>query len=167
MTVHISEDHTKLADQLSKHNIGILATTSTDLKPHAATIYFVTDADFNMYFITRTNTTKCRNLQQNPQAALAIFEAATQKTVQVVGHVSKVEDTAKFDEIYKQIMAITHNTSYKEAPPFSRLEAGGDTVIYCLKPQSLRLAEYIRTQQQTEDGLGIFDTVEIPPATAS
>lgn len=41
MTVQISEDHSKLAELLNKHNIVVLATTGTDLKPHVATVYSI------------------------------------------------------------------------------------------------------------------------------
>lgn len=162
MAIHISEDHTQLADLLNKHNIGILATSDNQSTPHAATIYFFTDPDFNIYFMTREGTTKQKNLDQNPKAALAIFEAATQKTVQISGTVTKIEDPNLRDGINSKVHAITHDTSYKESPPFTKLSSGNN-VAYCLHPNKLRLAEYVKTQQQIDDGVGIFDMVVIPP----
>lgn len=46
----------------------------------------------NMFFVTKEKTTKNKNLVQNPQAALAIYEAQTQTTTQITGPVSTVED---------------------------------------------------------------------------
>lgn len=117
MPVHISENHERITELLNKHHIGILCTASKDGMPHAATIYFFADEDFNIFFITKEKTTKQSNLVQNPKAALAIFEAATQTTLQLTGTVSRIEDLGQLHEIYRRIVGITLNTTYKQTPP--------------------------------------------------
>ena len=161
MPVHVSENHTKIAELLNRHHIGILCTASKDGTPHAATIYFFTDDDFNIYFITKEKTTKHSNLVQNPKAALAIFEAATQTTLQLTGTVTPIDDLDQLHEMYRRIVGITLQTTYKQTPPFSKLEAGSEKA-YCLKPDRVRLAQYMQTQQQVEKDFDMFELVELP-----
>lgn len=162
MTVHISDNHEKITELLNRHHIGILATASSDGTPHAATIYFFADDDFNIFFITKDKTTKQQNLAQNPKAALAIFEASTQTTLQISGTVTKIQDLEQHHEIYRRVAGITLQTTYKETPPFSKLDAGSE-IAYCLKPDRVRLAQYMQTQQQVEKNFDIFELVEQPP----
>ncbi len=143
-----SEDITKF---LNNHHIGVLATASKEGIPHAATIYFSIDIDLNFYFITREKTTKHKNLSQNPNASLAVFEPSTQSTVQVQGTVSEV-DSKVFQEIFERVLKTTMNTSETVVPPFSRLEADGH-VGYCLTPKTVRLAVYTRPDHNAADKL--------------
>ena len=112
-------------------------------------------------FITKEKTTKHSNLVQNPKAALAIFEAATQTTLQLTGTVTPIDDLDQLHEMYRRIVGITLQTTYKQTPPFSKLEAGSEKA-YCLKPDRVRLAQYMQTQQQVEKDFDIFELVELP-----
>ncbi len=155
MPITLSRQSDAITKFLSNHHIGVLATASKDGIPHAATVYFAIDVDLNFYFITREGTTKQKNLSANPNVSLAVFDAATQSTVQAQGTISEV-DPALFQEVFIRVLKTTANTSESVVPPFSRLEAGGH-VGYCLTPKSVRLAVYTRPEHNTFDKL--FDVV--------
>jgi general stress protein 26 len=150
MTVNLSENHPKMQSFLESHNVGILATASKLGVPHAATMYFVIGPNFQIHFVTRQDTTKHRNISENPQVALAIFDAASQTTVQAMGTVEEVTDTALQANIYNQVLAITKGTSGNHQPPLTKLDAG-KYITYQLKPRTLRMAEFIKAEYPPVD----------------
>jgi general stress protein 26 len=158
MSLQLTQESAEITKFLNSHHIGVLATANKEGVPHAATIYFANDTDLNIYFITKKDTTKHKNLESNPKASLAVYEAHTQSTVQVRGTVSVVEDMSTFQEVFARILGTTEQTSESVVPPVSRLESGG-YIGYCLKPESARLAVYTRPEHNTFDKL--FD-VAIP-----
>lgn len=139
-----------------EHNIGTLATASNSGIPHAATIYFVTEQDFLIYFITKKDTTKSRNLQENSNAALAVFDATSQTTVQAFGKAVEMLDPHLLQSVFEKVSAIAQNTSGGHQPPVTKLDAG-DYVVYCLKPQTVRMAEFVKADYPPVDQL--FDVV--------
>jgi len=57
---------------LKDNKLAALATVSSDGVPHAATVVYAVDDDFNIYFVTRENTSKVKNLEHNPVISLSI-----------------------------------------------------------------------------------------------
>jgi nitroimidazol reductase NimA-like FMN-containing flavoprotein (pyridoxamine 5'-phosphate oxidase superfamily) len=137
----LTPEEARVVEFLTTNRIGTLATVDSLNQPHATTMYFVIDPDLTVYFITKEETTKCHNLQQNPKAALAVHEANGQATVQLSGTATLVEDLARIEDIYRRVSAIVDATSETTVPPFSKI-SGGRYRCFCLKPHAVRLAEY-------------------------
>src|SRR5665213_1105517 len=57
---------------LKSHRVGVLSTLAEDGRPRARTIYFASDTDFNIYFLTFSNTRKAEDLSKHPQAAFTV-----------------------------------------------------------------------------------------------
>ncbi len=144
MPIHINPDASKKAvNFLRRHPVGVIATASSAARPHAATVYFAIDDDLNIYFVTKEQTTKHKNLTENPVASIAVFDAENQATLQASGPVEPINDIVKFMRLFAQILDISADTSDSDRPPVSKLFAG-DYFMYKLTPTSLRLAEYMK-----------------------
>lgn len=160
MTVEITTQNPKIYHFLQTHQLGILATADKEGVPHAATIYFLVEPDFSIRFITKQQTTKHRNLQANPQAALAVYEAVSQITVQLSGPVEEVSDVDELEHIVGEVVEIAASSSEGHRPPISKLDAG-KYVAYRLRPSSVRMAEFVRAEYPPVDE--IFEVVTAPP----
>lgn len=161
MGIEINESREHLSDFLSKHGVGVLATSTKEGKPYAATVYLTYDQQFNLYFVTKKDTQKSRNLQTNNQAAIAIYDAATQTTIQAEGAVVEVTDPEQITWVMNDIWRIALSTSPTSAPPQTRLAAGG-YIVYKLITPSLRMAKFV--QQNPEDYDKIFEVVSTRPS---
>lgn len=73
---------------LTKNTLCTLATASVDGKPEAATIEYVKDKDYNLYFETLVPNRKYPNMKSNPRASVVITEAP--HTVQMDGTVEEL-----------------------------------------------------------------------------
>lgn len=152
MPIEMSDNRANAVDFLTKNHVGVLATSSKEGEPHAATIYFIIDSDLNFFFITRKNTEKSKNLDQNPRASIAAYDAKTQTTVQVRGEVSLDDDPQNFMNVFAQILRISMDLSEGATPPVSKLK-DGEYKLYKLTPKSLRMAEYTKPEQGDLDDL--------------
>jgi hypothetical protein len=57
---------------LKDHKIAVLATAKPDGTPHAATVYYVVDDEFNIYFVTDSRSEKGQNISNNNKVGIAI-----------------------------------------------------------------------------------------------
>jgi general stress protein 26 len=157
MTVDIHESREHLLEFLKNNNVGVLATVSNMGMPHAATIYVTFDQDLNIYFVTRKETRKSHNLHSNAQAALAIYNAASQTTLQAEGTVIEVYEPTKIQWVFNDIWRIATQTSAGNLPPQSQLIGSGEYVAYKLSAPSLRLAVF--KQQDSAKSDQIFNVI--------
>lgn len=157
----MSQENQRIVEFLTTNTIGVLATSDLSNQPHAATMYFVVDSDMNVYFITKEETTKCHNLEQNPKAAISVYEPATQSTVQITGTVTAIEEASLIEDIYRRVLATVAATSESAVPPLSKI-SGGRYRFFRLIPQTAHLAQYTKPSQGAF--VGLFDEVVLPPS---
>lgn len=160
MGINITESREHLLDFLSKHGVGVLATSSKEGKPYAATVYLTYDQQFNIYFVTKKGTQKSRNLQSNNQAAIAIYDATTQTTVQAEGAVVEVTNAEQATWVINDIWRIATSVSPGSPPPQTRL--AGDYIVYKLITPALRMAAF--KQPGTADYGKMFDVISTRPS---
>lgn len=65
------------------HHFASLATSSKQNEPHAAIMGYLVDDNFNFYFISINNSRKLHDIQDNPQAGIAI--GSTSKPIVIQG----------------------------------------------------------------------------------
>jgi general stress protein 26 len=127
---------------LKRNHIAVLATADkTSAAPYASTIYFATDSQMNIFFVTKAKTLKSKNLASNPQASIAVYEANTQTTVQITGPVTVIEDRSMLEKALKIMADYSYQTAQTEETPISKLYAG-DNILYKLWPQTIRMGEF-------------------------
>lgn len=156
MPVDIIQSRERILEFLGDHKVGVLATADATGKPHAATVYVTHDQQLNMYFVTKRETQKCRNLTANPRAAIAIYDAATQTTVQVEGNVTEITDQAQSDRVFAEVQRTVMHTSTSGVPPTSKM-AAGSYVTYKLESPNARMATFTHTS--VNDYQHIFEVI--------
>lgn len=161
MAIDIDKSRERIYDFLKENGVGVLATVSAAGKPHAATIYFTFDKQLNLYFITKKQTQKSLNIQENPKAAIAVYDPATQTTVQAEGTLTEVTNEDRINGVFVDVWKIAFRTSQNTAPPTTRLKAGG-YIVYQLSTPSLRMAKF--THSSSSDYNDIFEVVHTQPS---
>jgi hypothetical protein len=72
---------------------------------------------------------------------LAIYDAPLQKTAQVMGTVTKVNNDEMMQKALRIMSRHSKEATGKEETPIPKLNAGNN-VLYMLTPQFIRLADY-------------------------
>jgi len=156
VTIHHNKQK-EMYDFLRTHKVGVLATVSKGGEPDAAAIYFTVDHDLHVSFLTKTGTRKAHNLQHGKHAALVVYDAGTQTTVQLRGEASQITDSAKANALFTEIIYTSLDTSGVDVPPISKLDEG-DYVAYRLRPTEVRMAVF--SHPKTGGYHQLFKTVE-------
>jgi len=141
MTDEPAHPHQKVHAFLRHHPMGVLSTVSVDGTPWGAAVYYVADEDFNFYFVTRAETIKYQNLDQNPVAALTIADADSQTTVQLSGRISKVPVHDYMDVFFDKLAKLRPEGQHHWAPPLEKIHKGNYMPLR-LTPTRLQFADY-------------------------
>jgi uncharacterized protein YhbP (UPF0306 family) len=118
-----SEEKKILVDFLKNHKLMTLATF--DNKPWIATVFYVSDEDFNLYFLTSPKTEHGQHIAKNGMIACNIIDSHQKVTDQKVG--LQLEGTAEkvstFESI-KKILQMWHaiNPGKEEKLSFDKIK---------------------------------------------
>lgn len=131
---------TQALDFLKNHSAGVLSTVSMDGKPHGSAIYYVTDDNFNIYFITLKTSRKCAHVQENPSVALTVGTQDVPQTIQLEGIATMLQHPEEIGAHAVDLMKVlTSNSRYYA--PVTKLD-NDDTAIIWIQPKWIRWADY-------------------------
>ena len=147
----------KALEFLKAHNVAVLSTIEPDGTPHAAVITTMTDDNFNFFFITKADTTKAKNIEQNKNAALTFVDVNILTTVQVKGLVHNLENAPDYADTFLKVSEVV---SKYISPPLAQLKNPGEFVLYKLEPTWLRFGDFSAKTDATQS---VFQ--QIIPAT--
>lgn len=77
---------------LKSHNTMVIATASYEGEPQAATVYYVVDDQFNLYFMTSKGSKKCDNLRSNGKIAFVVGSGPEVVTMQGGGFTESLDE---------------------------------------------------------------------------
>jgi general stress protein 26 len=157
MAITIQPGQRQAHEFLKKHKVGVLATVSPDGDPYAAAIYYSVDNNLNISFLTKTGTKKADNLKHHNHAMLVVYEAESQTTVQIAGSVSEITAADETNEVFRQIVHASLDTSGNDLAPIFKLDEG-DYVTYQLTPTEVRMASFSHAKSGGYDTL--FKTID-------
>jgi hypothetical protein len=157
MPTQFSDRKQRIYDFLFETSIGVLSSTDPDGDPHGAVIYYTINKDFEVEFLTKSETKKYDNLIHNDHVMLTVFEPLTQTTVQLTGVANEIKDGFIMDEIAGRVLGTSLKTSDAGLMPLNKLEAGS-FIAFQIKPLQVRMAVYARPDPGDYNEL--FETIE-------
>lgn len=151
-----SESNQRIYEFLKQNQLGVLATVDPNCNPHATTIYFSIDREFNVTFITKNETKKHDNLIRNNHAMLIVYEPVSQTTVQITGVAKTIGNKVEAAQVFIDTLKTSRATSESGIPPISKLYAG-EYIAYKLKPVQIRMAVFMRPDP---GGYDMYETID-------
>jgi len=140
----MNNDQKTLVSMLSyvdKNPIATLSTVNTEGIPHGAVIYLCADeSDRIVYFLTKQDTRKYKNLIEHDQVSLTIVNPTENSTLQAEGRAKEVRDALTIDTAMKKFNKI-HSSAHDWLPPISKLRAGA-YVLIAVTLTNARLAQF-------------------------
>jgi len=119
----------------------VIASCPADGNTHAATVFYSVDDDFNFYFLTATHTDKCKNLIENPNAAIVIGFGPSYTTIQGQGIAQLLtKGTEEENTAIARIKMRLQNHSNETWPIFQLDAYDGESIaVFKFIPQKLQL----------------------------
>lgn len=140
---------------LKHQRSGVVATADAAANPYASVVYYLFEDDFTLLFGTKRETQKCKNMEENPQISLVVYDESTQTAAQITGRVEIVDDHATVEKVLDNMEAVSLRQSLENVPPAHKITAG-ELVAVRVYPQVIRLAEYGFAKPKSDD---IFETI--------
>lgn len=127
---------------LWSHEVAVLSTVDGGGNLHGSAVYYASDKNDHIFFVSKENTKKIQNIQKNPQVALTMYDVQTMQTLQVSGiaHVETDKDMKKLieDRVLRPRLRPNGKT---EMPPILYIPAG-EYVVVSVKPTAFTFADY-------------------------
>jgi nitroimidazol reductase NimA-like FMN-containing flavoprotein (pyridoxamine 5'-phosphate oxidase superfamily) len=142
-------------DFLQTHRSGTLATADAAANPHGAVIYFTYNGDYSFSFVTKTETQKYKNIEENKSVALVIYDEEEQASVQVTGYVKVIDDKDESYQVISKSFKYSAEVSHRELPPLEKLFAG-EYVALRLIPQVIKMAVFARPESGDDE---LYETI--------
>lgn len=98
----------------------VIASCDRSMKPWAAPVFYAYDESYNFYFVSAIDSQHVKNIMENPEVALDIFDSRQQlgysEQVQIYGSVSEIGK----DEIDRVIKLYCERLYAKSGTPNSK-----------------------------------------------
>ena len=134
-------DLTHIKSFLKEHPMGILSTFGVEDAPWGSAVYYLSDDDFNIYFVVRAESLKYVNISKNPYAAMTVADSQSQETVQLSGKVSTMPVQRYMDVFFDKFAKIRPEGDFEWAPPIDKVHEGNYMPLQ-LTPTKLQYANY-------------------------
>lgn len=133
---------------LRNNTTGVIATVTPASLPQSAAISFHVDDDLNIFFLTREESQKFRNLGKNKNISLTVFEDKVLPTsVHLDGEAEIIESESQKLEIKKILIERSWNEAY--LPPVMRQEGSGIVLIKII-PKKATWFRFVKNSHQAE-----------------
>lgn len=127
---------------LHTQDVAMLATIKEG-KAHAAAIYYHVEDDAKLYFLTKNETGKFRNLMQDNSVALVISDTSKLQTVQIEGIAREVDYTKEYSEVMKRFSAqLSQSGKAWEGLPINHLSQAGYYAFVQVTPTWIRWSDF-------------------------
>lgn len=132
----------------AKNNLGVLATCSTKNDLLASALYYYFDEKFNLFCVTKVDTSKFKNIKKNPNVAFAVADEPAQLTLQLQGSAAVIKSGTKdFEKALSSIASMANDASGVWTPVIAKLQRG-NYVVMKIKPKFLRFADYTQSKEE-------------------
>ena len=114
-----------LIEFLRKHDIASVATVKENGQAHATTIFYYVEDDLKIYFLTKYDTLKFKNLKTNFTVGLVITDEPLYQSVQIEGTAKEVDYSHEFSATVKKFTDnLAKNGKDWEGIPLNHMTAG-------------------------------------------
>jgi len=118
----------------------VLGTVGEDGVPHGAAVYAIATMADQLYFVTKTETQKYKDILLNPNVSVTIVNVSENSSLQGAGQVEIQDDPQIIEMVMKKM-----NSIYAQVldwlPPIAKLRAGAYQIVG-IKLHYARLARF-------------------------
>ncbi len=127
---------------LENHRLGTLCTVSRDGGPDGAAVYYFIDKGFNIFFITKTNTEKYKEIRQNPDVVLVVVDENTKDIAKIRGKASALTDQKVITGLFEKLAdKLNTGETFDTVLPILKREGGNISAIK-ITCKSIRMSRY-------------------------
>lgn len=112
----------KVIQFLQTHKGGVISTLSSENLLDSSFVYFVSNPDGEIYFITSKDTQKFKNIKVNNAVSFVATDTESQITIQARGKARSLTDPEEAKRVYDLLTSILRLKLDNWPPPFAKME---------------------------------------------
>lgn len=132
---------------LNKRDIGVLSTIERTGSLRGAAVYYVIK-DGYVYFMTKENTRKARNIVANEHVAFTVFDEQGLETIQLAGMAEQVTDDKTRMKVITSILRTRTYNDGSHLVPVVRMGAETNTLVYRIVVTDFDYTNFINLDAQ-------------------
>lgn len=136
---NVANQH-EIVAYIKDNPVVVLGTVDEHNSPHGAAVYVCLVSANQLYFVTKTETQKFKNIAHNPQVSIVIVNPSENSTLQAVGSVHTEKDARVIGLVMEKMTKI-YARSVDWLPPIAKIRAGAYQVVG-IKLHHARLAQF-------------------------
>ena len=129
----------KAYEFLHSHRAATLATITTNKTPDAATVFYIVDNDLFIYFMTRVESRKFRNIEKHQEISMVITDENTMETIQLTGVAERIEDLKEESGALTKLWTADYGNPNWPGPAAKLFESGHSVQLAVLKVMPLEM----------------------------
>ncbi len=114
---------------LQNNEIAVLSTIDRGGNVSGSVVYYLLNKQNDIFILTQSQSHKTQNLLANPKVALTIYQYNSQKTAQIQGVASLINDPKLINDLYINAMRLRSYGENKYVSPVTRLTKGNFVAI--------------------------------------
>lgn len=134
-------DHQEIIAFIKENPVAVLGTIGQHGEPHGAPIYVCHTAIDQLYFVTKIETQKFKDILHTSAVSLTIVDTTKNETLQAVGHTHVIKDAQVIEMVMGKLARI-YTKGPDWLPPIAKLRAGPYQVVG-IKLKHARLARFM------------------------
>jgi general stress protein 26 len=140
---------------LKSHTAGVIASISREGTPHASVVYYTSDEQFSVYFLTLVSSRKYAAMKANPNVAFVVGTLDVPQTLQIEGAVTELHEGADMGRSLPElIQRLSSNSTY--FAPITKMDPA-DIVVMWLQAKWIRWADYAQSSSGNKNVFTEFD----------
>lgn len=126
---------------LRGHDLGVLSTQDRTGNIHGAVVNYLIDQNNVIYILTKSGTSKGRNIFSSSKVALTVFEAEKYQTVQLRGDAEVETNQKNKDGVHAKLTKPRIIDGKSVSPPVTKLKEG-EFMIIKIHPTEIKYHDY-------------------------
>ena len=117
----------------------VIGSINSEGEPCGATVYYVHDENLHIYFVTRRDTDKYKNIVQNPHVSFVVTDEKNAETFQMRGVASIVSEPKEQIKLFPELMNLATERHFM--PPVSQMMSS-EMIFIKVEPSWARLSRF-------------------------
>lgn len=126
---------------LLNHGVMVLSTTDKGGELSGNVVYYLVGENNYLYMITKSETSKLRNMRANPKVAVTIFDEDEMQVLQMRGTIEIEKDNNSRETVFQQIVKPRKYGKRVSWPPVTKIKDGSYVVVR-ITPTEVKFVDY-------------------------
>lgn len=144
---------------LSTHRAATLATVTIKTKPDAATVFYIVDEELTIFFMTRIESRKFRNLEKQHVVSMVITDEKTMETIQLTGTAERIENLVEESGALTRLWIADYRNPNWPGPAVKLFESGHSVQLAVVKVVPLEMTYASFERQKNGRYVSFFEKV--------